>query len=255
LAGSQTAINASPNRSAVMSLVAVQSDAPGYVQALACGEQAGASSNLNTDAAGQTRNGLAVVRFGADGSACLFNQARTHLVADLQGYFAAGAFDDTADQRVLDTRVGTRLPAGAQTQIQGRPSSTAIASITLTDSTAAGFVQVLPCGSVAGGSSNLNADGSGQTRAGLVFIRFDAAGTACVYNQTPMHLLVDIQGYMTGSAFDDIDDTRHLPELAFENPVFRRLELDRRMAGPPHLIAEHFADRVPRRNLGSHPIR
>jgi hypothetical protein len=150
------------------------------------------------------------VRFGDDGRACLFNQSRTHLVADLQGYFFSGAFDDTDDQRVLDTRDGARLPAGTQTQIHGRPGSTAIASITLTDSTSAGFVQALACGSVAGGSSNLNADASGQTRAGLAFIRFDASGTACIYNQTPMHLLVDIQGYMTGSAFDDTDDARIL---------------------------------------------
>jgi len=219
LAGSQTPIAGSPNRSAVVSLVAVQSDAPGYVQALPCGGQAGAASNLNVDAVGQTRSGLAVVRFDAGGTSCLFNQSRTHLVADLQGYFAAGAFDDTDDQRVLDTRVGARLPAGTQTQIHGRPNSTAIGSLTLTDSTSAGFVQILPCGSVAGGSSNINADAPGQTRAGLAFIRFDAVGTACVYNQTPMHMLVDIQGYMTGSAFDDIDDTRILDTRLTARPT------------------------------------
>lgn len=209
-AASQTAISGIANRSAVVSLVAVAPDAPGFVQTLPCGSQAGGSSNLNVDAADQTRNGLAIVRFAADGRACLFNQPRTHLVADLQGYFAVGAFDDSDDQRVLDTRAGARPGAGTQTQIRGRPNSTAIASITLTDSTSAGFVQVLPCGAVPGGSSNLNADAAGQTRAGLVFIRFDAGGTACVHNQMPMHLLVDIQGYMTASSFDDTDDARIL---------------------------------------------
>ena len=209
-AGNQTPVDGLAGRSAVVSLVAVQPDAPGYVQVLPCGGQVGGASNLNVDTAGQTRNGLAVVRFAADGRACLFNQSRTHLVADLQGYFADGSFDDTDDQRVLDTRVGPRLAAGTQTQIHGRPGSTAIAAVTLTESTAAGFVQVLPCGSPAGASSNLNADGPGQTRAGLVFIRFDASGNACMYNQTPMHLLVDIQGYMDGPAFDDIDDSRIL---------------------------------------------
>ena len=210
VAASQTAITGSANRSAVVLLVAVGPDAPGFVQALPCGGQPGGSSNLNVDAAGQTRNGLAVIPFAADGRACLFNQPRTHLLADLQGYFAIGAFDDIADQRILDTRGGARLPAGALTQIHGRPGSTAIASITLTDSTAAGFVQVLPCGSAPGGSSNLNADAAGQTRAGLVFIRFDAGGVACVYNQTPMQLLVDVQGYMNAPSFDDIDDARIL---------------------------------------------
>jgi hypothetical protein len=59
------------------------------------------------DRAGQTVAGLAFVRFDPQGRACLFNQRATHLVADLQGYLADGAFDDLADVRLLDTR--TRL--------------------------------------------------------------------------------------------------------------------------------------------------
>jgi hypothetical protein len=48
---------------------------------------------------------VAFVHFDGIGTACLFTQAGTHLVADLQGYLAAGAFDDIADVRVLDTRI------------------------------------------------------------------------------------------------------------------------------------------------------
>ena len=43
-----------------------------------------------------------------------------------------------------------------------------------------------------------------QARAGLVFIRFDASGRACVFNQTAANVVVDIQGYMATSAFDDV---------------------------------------------------
>jgi acetyl esterase/lipase len=209
-AGRQTQITSSPNRSAVVSLIAVDATAPGYAQLLPCGSTPGASSNLNLDRAGQTRSVLAVVRFDALGRSCVFNQPRTHLVVDQQGTFAAGAFDDIDDTRVLDTRTGPRLAAGSQTEISGRPDSTAVASLVVTDDTAAGYVQVLPCGATPGGSSNLNVDAPGQTRAGLVFIRFDAAGRACVYNQSPAHLIVDIQGYMAATAFDDIADTRLL---------------------------------------------
>ena len=66
---------------------------------------AGGSSNLNTDAAGQTVAGLAFVRFGADGRVCVFAQRATHVVVDLQAYLAPGAFDDVDDQRLVDTRV------------------------------------------------------------------------------------------------------------------------------------------------------
>jgi len=45
------------------------------------------------------------VRFDAAGRACVFNQTGTHIVVDLQGYMAEGAFDDVADLRLLDTRV------------------------------------------------------------------------------------------------------------------------------------------------------
>ncbi len=210
-AGQQTPVPGPAGRSAVVSLIAVDATAPGFVQLLPCGTAAGASSNLNLDRAGQTRSVLAVVRFDAAGRACVFNQPRTHVVVDQQGLFAPGSFDDVADVRVLDTRGGgSRLPSGTQTAILGRPDSTAVAALVVTDTTAPGYVQVLPCGTTPGGSSNLNVDGVGQTRAGLVFIRFDASGRACVFNQTAANVIVDIQGYMATSAFDDVADTRVL---------------------------------------------
>ena len=209
-AAQQTPIAGAPGRSAVVSLIAVDATAPGYAQLLPCGATPGASSNLNLDRPGQTRNVLAVVRFDASGRACVFNQPRTHLVVDQQGTFAPGSFDDIDDLRVLDTRAGPRLPSGTQTQILGRPDSTAVASLVATDDTAAGYIQVLACGATPGASSNLNVDAPQQTRAGLVFIRFDSAGRACVYNQSPTHLIVDIQGYLAAGAFDDVVDTRLL---------------------------------------------
>ena len=206
----QTAIRGEPNRSAVMSIVATDAAGAGYIQLLACGQAPGAASNLNLDQPGQTRAVLAVGRFDASGGLCVFNQPRTHVVVDLQGYFAAGAFDDTVDQRILDTRA-TGLPAaGSQTEIVGRPNSTGVVSIVMTDTVGPGYVEVLPCGASPGASSNLNADATGQTRAGSAFVRFDASGEACVFTQTPAHLVVDVQGYMSAGAFDDIDDIRLL---------------------------------------------
>lgn len=232
--GQQTPITGLAARSGVVSLIAIDADAPGYVQVLPCGTASGGSSNLNLDAVGQTRSVLAVARFEADGATCLYNAPRTHLVADLQGYFAPGAFDDIDDVRILDTRTGSRPAAGSQTEIRGRPDSTAVASLVITDTGGAGYVQVLPCGTPPGGSSNLNADAAGQTRAGLVFIRFDSAGRACVFNQTATHLVVDVQGYMDASSFDDVPDVRLLDTRKGSQPVAASRTT---ISGPPNSTA------------------
>lgn len=218
-AGSQTELAGEADRSAVVSLVSVDNVAPGFVQLLPCGSPAGGSSNLNADAAGQIRSGLAVVRFDGSGRACLFNQQATHLVADLQGWFAPGAFDDVADVRLLDTRSGTKPASGAQTQLSGRPNATGVVSIVMTETDAAGYVQVLPCGAEAGGSSNLNADAAGQTRSGLAFVRFDGAGHACLFNQRGTHLVADLQGYMVDGSFDDLTDARVLDTRTGARPA------------------------------------
>jgi len=217
-AGRQTELVGDADRSVVVSLVSVDNVAPGFVQVLPCGAVAGGSSNLNADAAGQIRSGLAVVRFDGSGRACLFNQRATHLVADLQGWFAPGAFDDVTDIRLLDTRSGPKPVPGTQTQISGRPNATGVVSIVMTETDAAGYVQVLPCGAAAGGSSNLNADAAGQTRSGLVFVRFDGSGHACLFNQRGAHLVADLQGYMADGSFDDVTDERVLDTRAGARP-------------------------------------
>lgn len=208
--GRQTAISGLAQRSGVVSLVAVDNVAAGYVQSLPCGSSSGGSSNLNSDAPRQIRSALAVVRFGDTGASCLFNQARTHLVADLQGYFGSAAFDDVTDERLLDTRTGSKPLDESLTVISGRPNSTGVVSVVVTGTTNPGYVQVLACDAAPGSASNLNADRAGQTRAGLAFVRFDVSGRACVYAQRSTDLVVDLQGYMAPGAFDDITDARVL---------------------------------------------
>lgn len=208
--GSQTEIRGLPNRTAVVSIVATETTRAGYVQVLACGSTPGATSNLNIDAVGQTRAVLAFVRFGADGRACLFAQHTTHLVADLQGYLGAGAVDDIADVRVLDTRGGPVPAAGSQIVVRGRPASTAVVSVVADGTSAAGYLQFLPCGATPGAVSNLNTDAAGQTVAGLAFVRFDTSGEACVYTQSATHVVVDVQGYLDVTSFSDIADVRLL---------------------------------------------
>jgi hypothetical protein len=205
-AGQMTRINGLPNRSALIGLTAVDAS-PGFFQVLPCDATPGAASNLNVDAAGQNIANLATVRFGADGSACVFNQQPAHLIVDLQGYLAEGALDDVADSRLVDTRTGARPAAGSRTIITGTPDTSAIVNLTATEADP-GFFQVLPCGQASGGSSNLNTDRGNQTRAASAIVRFDSAGQACVFQSVAGHIVVDLQAYFAPSALDDVADTR-----------------------------------------------
>ncbi|MCY7298158.1 MAG: alpha/beta hydrolase fold domain-containing protein, partial [Ilumatobacteraceae bacterium] len=208
--GSYTEIHGLPNRSAVVSITATSGEGVGFVQALPCGDASGSTSNLNIDIAGQTRAGLAIVRFDATGSACLYNSFPTHLIVDLQGYLSDDAFDDNADRRLVDTRSGVKPSAGSTTRIHGTPNRSAVVSLVATGTAAGGWVQALPCSDTPGASSNLNTDAAGQTRAGLAIVRFDAAGSACLYTSAATHLLADLQGYLADAAFSDVRDLRLL---------------------------------------------
>ncbi len=101
---SMTVIRGRAGSTGVVSLVATETQAPGYLQVLPCDARPEATSNVNYDRAGATSNGLTTVEFGADGTACVYTLAPAHLVADLQGYFVGDAFEDIPDRRLLDTR-------------------------------------------------------------------------------------------------------------------------------------------------------
>jgi hypothetical protein len=206
--GSLTPFAARPDASAFISIAATQNEGRSFIQALPCDAPAGGTSNLNLDRPGQSRSAAAVVRLAGDGRACLYNQATTHMIVDLQGYIANAATDDVPDQRILDTRSGAKPAAGSQTLIRGRANSSAIVSLAVTETSGRLFVQILPCGTPAGATSNLNADSPGQARAGLAVIRFDASGNACVFVQNSTHVVVDLQAYLTSTALDDVPDTR-----------------------------------------------
>jgi hypothetical protein len=208
--GLKTTIKARPNSSAFVAITAVDTRTGGYLQSLPCAAPPGSSSNVNADGGGQIRAGLGVVPFGSDGGSCIYNHMTTHIVADLQGYIAPAAIDDIADSRILDTRNGPRPAAGSSTVIRGRPNTSAVISLIATETAGPTYLQVLSCSSSAGQTSNLNADSWNQTRSGLAIVRFASDGTACIYTHGAAHIVVDVQAYLTNSAFDDVADVRLL---------------------------------------------
>ncbi len=207
--GVMSEISGKAGRSGLVSLVATDTDAPGYLQVLPCDEDPGATSNLNVDAGGQTRSTLALTEFGSGGSACVYNLAATHVVADVQGYFRTDALDDVDDERLIDSRTGRALAAGAVTTVSGgRPNETGIVSLVATETSAPGFVAIVPCDAASPMTSNLNFDRAGMTVSALTFVRFDDRGAACVFTSAATHVVADEQGYLADDAFDDVADER-----------------------------------------------
>ncbi len=206
-----TPIEADPDRSALVSLVATNTGGPGYLQLLPCDDEPRSTSNLNVDGRDQIRSVLALARFEANGETCIYNHDATHMVADLQGYFAADAIDDVADTRLIDTRVGPKPAAGSTVTITGgRPNATGLVSLVATETDGAGYFSIVSCAapSLPPSTSNLNYDAAGKTVASLTFARFDGDGKICVYTHNRAHLVADVQGWMSASAFDDVDDQR-----------------------------------------------
>ena len=97
--------------------------------------------------------------------------------------------------------VSAAVPAGAKTEITGRPNGVAVLSVGATNTWAGGYFQVLPCDATPGAYSTLNAAGAGETIANLAIVQLDDAGKACVYNESVADIFVDLQGYLDPSAF------------------------------------------------------
>jgi len=207
-AGSQTKITGRPNSSAFVSMVAVETSTGGFLQILPCGSAPGGFSNNNYDGPNQIRSSLSVVQFDAQGEACIYTHAASHIVADLQAYVSDDAVDDIADERLLDTRGGAKPTAGSITTITGRPNSVGIGGVVATETEAAGFLQVVPCSVPPGANSNVNFEQPDQNIVSLAMLPFDADGEVCIYAHAATHVVVDVQAYFEPDSFEDLADDR-----------------------------------------------
>jgi hypothetical protein len=124
--------------------------------------------------------------------------------------------------RILDTRPG--VPTGftgskptasttVELQVTGRvgvPSDaqTVVLNVTGTDSTAAGYVTVWPCGETRPNASNLNL-GTKDTAANMAIVKVGAGGKVCLFTERGTHLIADLAGFLrSGAAFTSMQPTR-----------------------------------------------
>jgi Domain of unknown function (DUF4394) len=198
-----------------LNVTLTEATAPGYVTVFPQGGSAPLASSLNADVAGQTIANLVIVPVSPTGQVSLFTQSGTHLAADVVGWFSAdpaapfttsGLFVATGPERVLDTRAGLGAPGpllgGGTIDVEiaghaGVPATGAlavVATVTATDSAAAGFVTAFPAGGSPPLASNLNPEGADATIANLVTVGL-GNGKISLSTFAGVQLLADVAGY------------------------------------------------------------
>ncbi len=179
----------------------------GYVTVWPCGTPQPQASNLNYST-GQSIPNLVIAKVGANGKVCLSTLVPAHLLADINGYFPAGApYVGVIPERKLDTRVGVGAPAGKlapggtiQLAVTGGASgvpanaSAVVLNVTVTEPEGAGYVVVWPCDAPVPQASNLNYV-SRENIPNLVIAKVAPDGTVCLGTYHATHVLADINGY------------------------------------------------------------
>ncbi|MDH6137409.1 hypothetical protein P3T37_006841, partial [Kitasatospora sp. MAA4] len=186
-----------------LNVTATNTSSQGFLTVYPDGKDVPTASNLNF-LAGQTVPNLVTVPVGADGKVDFYNFAgTTDVVADLAGYYLAGAPQSggvfrtlDAPTRLLDTRDGTGIGGKAAAigtgksiglQVAGNsgvPASgvtAVVLNVTVTDTSSQGFLTVYPDGKNVPTASNLNFL-AGQTVPNLVTVPVGADGKVDFYN-------------------------------------------------------------------------
>lgn len=217
----------------------------GFVTVYPSGVDKPQASNVNY-VKGQTGANLVIVPVGPDGKVQLFSSARTHLIADVEGYFttaataspSSGLFSPVQPVRLLDTRsgLGASTPGpGEKVKLKvigvgGVPAvnvSAVVLNTTIAGSTSAGYLTAYPTGKPLPMASTINF-AKGQVVANRTIVPVGSDGTVSFSNSaqnTP--LIVDVTGFFTA----DQDDSATGAYFAPVSP--RRLVDTRQGLGAP----------------------
>ncbi|GAA2134326.1 hypothetical protein GCM10009760_11490 [Kitasatospora kazusensis] len=155
---------------AVLNVTVTDTGGPGFLTAYPSGNTQPLASNLNWSA-GQTIPNAVIVPIGADGKVSFFNgsQSGANLIVDIAGYFSpsvsGGRFHQAGPVRQLDTRdVKAPMSGGTPHALTLHDSNfripaeatSAVLNVTVTDTTAGGYLTVWPAGQAHPTASNLN---------------------------------------------------------------------------------------------------
>ncbi|MBD2759734.1 M6 family metalloprotease domain-containing protein [Yimella sp. cx-573] len=195
----------------VLNVTAVQPAGWGYLTGWPTGAAKPTASNVNY-VAGLNIPNLVVAKIGAGGRVSIASSARSHILADVAGYYPAGsAFTGMTPVRVLDTRTGTgapkvRVPAGGSVTLAvggtaGVPlsASAAMLNVTTVAPSAAGTVTAFPAGVTAPTATSVSFR-SGQTIAGFGVVKLGVGGKVTLRSTATTDLLVDVSGWVPAGA-------------------------------------------------------
>ena len=193
--------------SLALTLTVDRPDAAGFLTAWPANQTRPTVSNVNFGGS-QIRANSSITRLDSAGNFRVFTSVQSQVVVDVVGAFvpasssAAGRFVARPSTRVFDSRPGPKPGAGASITLplpSGVPAdSVALAlNVTVTESSAPGFVTEFPAGQPMPTSSILNVDQPNQTRAASGIFPVSAAGVG-LYLSGGGHIVVDLLGYFTG---------------------------------------------------------
>lgn len=167
------------------------------------------ASNVNYDRA--TAAALAFAKVGSGGKISVYSSASTDVIVDLFGWLPPSSdIHGVQPTRLLDTRYGIGGPKGilgakqtVPVLVEGRagvPTTgvfAVILNVTTTLPPAAGHITAYPTGAAKPTASMLNFV-QGQTVSNSIVVGVGEDSTVSLYTYAGGHVIVDIQGYITG---------------------------------------------------------
>jgi hypothetical protein len=213
-------------------LTMTEAPAAGFITADKCsslgtGQQTASNGNFNP---GQNIANLSVVQLDTNGQFCLFNATPVHLIADVQGAFSGGGalgFTRVGPDRVLDTRqTGQRVAADSVTCVQtgATGASAVLVNLTMTDGTVGGYITADLGSRLVGKPAQSNGNFVPARNIANLAVVPVTNGEFCIYAESPLHLVVDLQGYFSPSGG---------LELTLEPNAANRRRLDTRGGAMP----------------------
>jgi hypothetical protein len=149
-----------------------------------------------------------VAKIGDGGKVCVYTEAETHVIVDVNGFVPAGGSPETLNPaRLSDSRDGSgkvkakmvkEIPVAGQAGVPA-DASAAMLNVTAVDPAEAGFLTVFPCGSPVPNASNVNYLAK-QVAPNAVVAKIGDGGKVCVYTQAETHLIVDVNGFVPAAS-------------------------------------------------------
>ena len=208
-------------RSVVLNVTVTGTTGDGFLTMWPAGQTRPQASNLNW-VAGQTIPNSVTVRPGSAGAVSVYNSAgSTNVLVDVVGYYDArpgAGFTSLAPARLSDSRTTTPWSAGTTREVTvaglaGVPdgADAVVANVTVTNTTAEGFLTIWPSGQARPPTSSLNWT-PGATIANAVTVKVGTGGNLSLYSPAgDVDVIVDVVGFFdagSGLLFHPLFPTR-----------------------------------------------